>query len=38
MAEMNLSAKQKQTQRHKEQLCGCQGVGEREGGLAAWDW
>ena len=24
---MNLSKKQKQTHRHKEQTCGCQGVG-----------
>ena len=28
---MNLSAKQKQTHRDKEQICGCQGIGEREG-------
>ena len=30
---MNLSIKQKQTHRHKEQTCGCQGGGEwgREG-------
>ena len=27
MAQMNLSTKQKQTHRHREQTCGCQGVG-----------
>ena len=27
---MNISLKQKQTQRHREQTCGCQGLG-REG-------
>ena len=32
MAQMNLSTKQKQTQRHREQTCGCLGGGERE-----WD-
>ena len=33
MAQMNLSIKQKQTHRHKEQTCGYQGGGEwgREG-------
>ena len=31
---MNLSTKQKQTHRHGEQTCGCQGgKGEREGGM-----
>jgi len=29
---MNLSIKQKQTHRHREQTCGCQGEGWRE-----WD-
>ena len=29
MAQMNLSTKQKQTHRHREQTCGCQGEGER---------
>ena len=29
---MNLSTKQKQTHRHREQTCGCQGGGDRE-----WD-
>ena len=34
MAQMNLSTKQKQTQRHGEQTCGCQkGRGEH-----AMDW
>lgn len=28
---MNLSRIQKQTQRHREQICGCQGVGIVEG-------
>ena len=32
MAQMNLCTKQKQTHRHREQTCGCQGVG---GGLGA---
>ena len=32
---MNLSMKQKQTHRHREQTCGCQGGWEREGGM---DW
>ena len=31
---MNLSVKQKQTHRHREQICGCQGRGGR-GGM---DW
>ena len=36
---MNLSAKQKQTHRHKEQTCGCQGGREWErDGLGVWDW
>ena len=35
---MNISTKQKQTHRHREQTCGCQGGGgwEREG-LGVWD-
>ena len=35
---MNLSTKQKQTHRHRQQTCGCQGRGEwgREG-LGVWD-
>ena len=28
MTQMNLSTKQKETHRHREQTCGCQGVGE----------
>lgn len=28
---MNLSTQQKQTHRHKEQTCGCQGAGRRGG-------
>ena len=38
MAQMNLSTKQKQTHRHREQTCGCQGGGcwGREG-LGVWD-
>ena len=35
MTQMNLSMKQKQTHRHREQTCGCQGGWEREGGM---DW
>ena len=32
MAQTNLSIKQKQTHRHRQQTCGCQGkVGEGEG-------
>jgi len=31
MAQMNLSTKQKQTHRHREQTCGCQGGGGRSG-------
>ena len=34
MTQKNLSTKQKQTHRHREQICGCQGVGD-EGGK---DW
>ena len=39
MAQMNLSIEQKQTHRHGEQTCGCQGGGEgsgmdRESGLS----
>ena len=28
MTQMNLSMKQKQTHRHREQTCGCQGGGD----------
>ena len=39
MTQMNLSMKQKQTHRHREQTCGCQGGGEwgRDGlGVQGW--
>uniref|UniRef100_A0A8D0Z5E3 DUF1725 domain-containing protein n=1 Tax=Sus scrofa TaxID=9823 RepID=A0A8D0Z5E3_PIG len=37
MAQMNLSTKQKQTHRHGEQTCSCQGGDGREwGGLRVW--
>ena len=32
MAQLNLPTKQKQTHRHREQICDCQGGEERE-----WD-
>ena len=34
---MNLSMKQKQTHKHREQTCGCQG-GEGRDCLLVWDW
>ena len=35
---MNLSTKQKQTHRHREQTCGCQGEGGwGRNGLGVWD-
>ena len=35
---MNLSMKQKQTDRYREQTCGCQGRGEQgRTGLRVWD-
>ena len=35
---MNLSVKQKQTHRHREQTCGCQRVsGQGRVGLGVWD-
>ena len=34
---MNISMKQKQTHRHREQTCGCQGGGGREDKLGVWD-
>ena len=38
MAQMNLPTKQKQTQRPREQICGCQKGGERVwNGLGVWD-
>ena len=30
MAQLNISTKQKQTHRHEEQTCGCQGRGRTE--------
>ena len=33
---MNQSTKQKQTQRHGEQTCGCQGGEGREWGTGRW--
>ena len=37
MAEMNLSAKQRQTHRHREETCGCQKGGRRKwDGLGIW--
>ena len=33
---MNLSTEQKQTHRHREQTCGCQGEGSRGG--KDWEW
>ena len=33
MAQINLSTKQKQTHRHKDQICGCHGSG---GGGEGW--
>ena len=40
MIQMNLSVKQKQTHRHREQTCGCQGEGKWEkNGLGVWgEW
>ena len=37
MTQMNLSMKQKQTHRHREQTCGCQG-GRRSGGGMDWEF
>ena len=33
---MNLSTKQKQTQRHREQICGCRGEGVGEGWIGSF--
>ena len=36
---MNLSRKQKQTHRHREQTYGCQGgAGRERDGLGVWGW
>ena len=38
MKQMNLSMKQKQTLRHREQTCGCQGGGGwGRDGVGGWD-
>ena len=38
-AKMNLSTKQKETHRHREQTCGCHGGGGREwDGWGVWGW
>ena len=39
MAQMNLSTKQKQIHKHREQTCGCQeGEGRKREGLGVWGW
>ena len=39
MAQLNLSTRQKQTHRPREQTCGCQGGGRKEGdGLGFGGW
>ena len=39
MEQKNLCTKQKQTNRHGEHACGCQGGGEREwDGLGVWGY
>ena len=39
MTQMNLPMKQKQTYRHTEQTCDCQGGGEWGwDGLGVWNW
>ena len=36
---LNLSTKQEQTHRHRELVCGCQGVvGRERDGLRVWGW
>ena len=35
MTQMNISTKQKQTHRHREQTCGCQGGGGQEGSIGS---
>ena len=38
MTQMNLSTKEEQIHRHREQTCGCQGGGGRgRDGLGVWD-
>ena len=36
MAQVNLSTKQKQTHRHREETCGCQGIAGAEGEEVGW--
>ena len=39
MAQLNLSAKQRKTHRHRDQTCGCQGgEGKKRDGLGIWGW
>ena len=38
MTQLSLSTKQKETQRHRGQTCGCQGGGERRGKMGVWDY
>ena len=37
MTQMNLSMQRKQTHRHREETCGCQGGGQGREGLGVWD-
>ena len=37
MTQMNLSTKQKQTHRHREQTCGHQGMADGVGGGMEWE-
>ena len=38
MTQINLSTKQKQTRRHREQCCDCQGGEGEEGGWSEWEF
>ena len=39
MAQMNISTEQKQTHRHRDQICGCQdGMGRKRDALGIWSW
>ena len=39
MIQINISTKQKETHRYKEQICGCQGgAGVGEEGIGVWDY
>ena len=38
VAQMNLSTKQKQTLRHREQTCRCQGAGRKWDRPGVWGW